>query len=354
MSTLESTARTFGFRPVADRGIVRLFHRDIGPYVLPQPYHDIAIGRAAPNWAMMFPSLEVGRWQRLDDYSFQKLARYHTIVLSGFSWHSKAQAEALVAELAAAGKKVIIDLTGVEKEVLSKRARFLGVYAEPMSVRGGLDLKGPWGSTYLTGLGSENEVWETFNLQGLDGETAFTHYLGEKATVAGFKNVGKAKVWFVGANIPFHTYLSGDPGGLAFLSSFTGLSTTAFPDRDPLPVQSYQTGARGASIALEVPADRYPSGGSFIVPVAALDAFTITVDGRPVAVGCTHNLITVDLPAGRHEVQARVTHVPGQTPGSVASAFALLVLVGMTVVWHPYRGISPARGSRGQALPRGE
>lgn len=346
MDAFAAAAAAFGFRPQVDRGPARVFHRELEPYLLPRSYEAIAIGRAAPNWAMMFPGVEVGRSSCLDDFTRQELERYRTIILSGFSWRKKVRAEALAAGLAAAGKRVVVDLTGVEKEVLSKRAYFLGVYAEPMSVQGGLDLTGAWGHLRLAGFTTEEGVWEAFNLQGLDEETVFTHYLGERATLLGFKDVGGGKVCFVGANIPFHAFQTGDAAGLALLGDVTGLSPHGWPDRTPLPITSYRPDARGVSLTFEVPEDRYPHGGSFIVPVAALDAFSITLDGRPVPVSTVHNLLAVDVGPGSHRLRAEVTHTPGQVPGLTVSVAALLLVASLAVRLPLAKGPGLSRGRR--------
>ncbi|MCH7996551.1 MAG: hypothetical protein IIB11_02080, partial [Chloroflexi bacterium] len=94
----------------------------------------LGIGEAIHTFEMLFPSVVPGASSKIDDYSLELLQEFPTLILSGFSWHSKADAEALIKEYLKGGGKVIVDLTGVQEDILSKRPKFFDVYGEPVSL----------------------------------------------------------------------------------------------------------------------------------------------------------------------------------------------------------------------------
>ena len=72
----------------------------------------------------------VPRETKLDEYDVDFLADFDTLVLAGFGWNDRAEAEAMVRSLAGQGKRIVIDLAGTPHDALAREPRFLDVYGE--------------------------------------------------------------------------------------------------------------------------------------------------------------------------------------------------------------------------------
>ncbi|MGN1083701.1 MAG: 6-pyruvoyl-tetrahydropterin synthase-related protein, partial [Lachnospiraceae bacterium] len=71
-----------------------LFHRETQEcFGVVSRYENIAIGKAATDIAMLYPSFKEGTSENLSDYTVEELSGYQRIYLSDFTYKDKAQAE---------------------------------------------------------------------------------------------------------------------------------------------------------------------------------------------------------------------------------------------------------------------
>jgi uncharacterized membrane protein/6-pyruvoyl-tetrahydropterin synthase len=296
-------ARRLGFTENWRDSEAVVFSTPGGPYALTTAYQGIVIGKFAPNWARLFPAIATGTDTQIDKYSFQDLEPYRAVIISGAVWEDRTKAEDLVSRLAAAGKTVLVDLEGLPEDVLSRRPVFLGVTGEPVLVYRAPELFKP-GDTKPVGtlmaFAEEYYPWKALSPQGIDVITYQFPHLGENVAVLGSRKTGAGVVWFIGANLPYHAYLTRDPLALDIISKVVGIDPWATPARTKIPMSQYSATARGYSFSLNVPAAL--AGTALTVPVASRDNMVVRVDGVQVKYGSLHNLLSVTLDPGPHSI----------------------------------------------------
>jgi uncharacterized membrane protein/6-pyruvoyl-tetrahydropterin synthase len=275
-----------------------------GPYALKTDYRGLVIGKFAPNWVKLFPSLAMGKWNQIDKYSLQDLERYKAIVVSGATWEDRTRAEELVSRLASSGKTVLIDLEGLPEDVLSKRPIFMGVTGEPVLLYRAPQLYVPGGSTpfgTLEAFSEEHYPWKALSPQGMDEVACQFPYLGETVAVLGSKVTGAGTIWYMGANLPYHAYLTRDPLALDLISRTLGIEPWTPPLRTKIQASDYVASARGYSLKLDVPVEL--AGTPLTIPIASRDNMIVRVDGVQVRFGSLHNLLSVTLDPGVHSIE---------------------------------------------------
>jgi uncharacterized membrane protein len=208
-----------GYLKVYNGERVDLYHREGGPRAFIADWETLGIGQGAQNLAYLFPSIILGTSTRVDDYSLDHLLRYKTIVLSGFEWDDRQQAEQLVEQVARQGVRVIVDLTGMKTDPLARIPRFLDVWGEQAILAPTPVQVFSLGEEFtLEGFSKYSSLWYSHMLQGLDQEFWSFDYLGERGTLVGYNVYGNGKVWFVGLNLPFHAVQTRDPLAIQLLS----------------------------------------------------------------------------------------------------------------------------------------
>ncbi|GAP62004.1 hypothetical protein ARMA_0427 [Ardenticatena maritima] len=325
-----------GFQRLYDGEEIALYHRDGEPRAFVVEWQGLGIGRGAQNAAYIFPSIVMGTSPYLDDYTLDELTRYPLLVLSGFQWHDKQRAEALVRDVARAGVRVVIDLTGTPPDPMASIPHFLDVWGEPVVLderpvpvnlaTGETMTLSPFG----THDGEKSILWYTHTPQGLSGDVATTSYIGEKATLVGYKDVDGGRVWFVGYNLFFYTLARGDVDAIHLLEEATGLTAHALPVVHPVPLQAYKAGTFGYrfTYTLETPQ-------TLFVPIAAHDRWALTLDDAPSAYQSYERLLVMDAPAGTHQVALRFQPPPIYTVGRLVSLAGVVFL--FVLLWYVRR-----------------
>lgn len=331
---IDSAAAGQGFTLTQAGDRLQVWSRPVpGPYLLQTSYRCLAIGRYAPNVALLFPQAALGNSVYLDDYSVGELARYEVVVLSGFRWRVSEAAEHRIQEAAALGTRFVVDLQGAPPEVLSKRALFLGVYAEPVHLIGRLSLATTEGPVWLRPFAGGDE-WNTIVPQGLDSEGATFSYFGERAAAFGHRSVGQGEVTFLGLNLIYHAVLTADPNAIDLLAGLLGLPPGEAPARRLIPLEAFSNTASGLRLVFVLPDD---VTGPVVLPVAAVDGWRLSINGEAVGHRAFHNLVEFTPVAGVNEVVL----VPGATPAHVAGAglslgaLSLLLLTGWQAAYRP-------------------
>jgi uncharacterized membrane protein len=322
-ANLESSLAAAGFANVEQAGEIAYYHRDGQPRALAVPWRALGIGTAAQTYAYLFPQVMLGNSPYLDDYTAAELARYPILILAGFRWHDQAAAEALAQAAAGNGARVIVDLTRAPVESFSQIPRFLDVWGESVTLANApIQITTTEAAVDTLPFGAADELWHTLILQNLSGETAYFQYLGKHAVLAGTRQTGEVRVWFVGGNLAYHALLSADPAVEAFLGELTGLAVDAPADYSPVPLEDYQAGQEGYSFTYDLaqPAD-------LLVPVAALDGSVLRLDGAAHAMDSVENLVRFTAPAGKHRVEIRYQPTRVYWIGAFVSVGCLLAML---------------------------
>ena len=314
-----------------------LFHRHGAPRAVRLPQQALGIGSGAQNLCYIFPQILPGTSDYVDDYSFEELRAYHTVVLSGFQWRDRRRAEELVGRLAEAGVRVVVDLTNSLPESLSREPYFLGVWGELVILdRQPVEAAGEWGSYRFRPFSAAYSFWQAQTPQGLDQVTLAHPYLGGSSTVVGYKQMGAGRVWFVGLNLPYHAVLTRDPAAIEVLSKVLEMPPAERQAYQTVPLQDYRASSEGYDFVYE-----WDAGGWLLFPAAFHDGTEVRVDGQPANVRSYDRLIAFQAPAGRHTVSVRIRPTGIYTLGTAASIAALIALGGL--VWWERRPAPPAK-----------
>ncbi len=273
----------------------------------------------------------------MDDYSFEELSRYHTIVLSGFQWRDRRRAEELVQRLAEAGVRVVVDLTNSLPETLSREPYFLGVWGEQVILeQRPLEVAGEWGTYVLRPFSALYPLWQAQVPQGLDHVVMSFPYLGGAGDVVGYQQAGQGRIWFVGLNLPYHAVLTRDPSAIEVLSRALDMRPAVRESYRPVPLQGYEATAHGYSFDYEL-----EEAGWLLFPAAFHDGTEVRIDGKPAGARSYDRLIAFPAPAGRHTVTIRNRPTRVYALGAAASLAACLALGWLT--WWERRPEPPAK-----------
>lgn len=321
--TFPQALENSGFRLAQSAHDLQLYHRDGTPRAYTIPHQVLGIGRGTENLALIFPQVVVGSSEYLDDYDQSFLGQFDQLFLSGFKWRSKKDAEQMVQDfLDAGGKRVVVDLTGVPNDVLSRRPKFLDVYGEPVPNIAQADLTIDGQTQQLLPFDAETRPWHTYTPQGLDRTlVGFTYPIASGAAL-GVKNVGEHQVYYLGLNLVFHALLTRDPVAMQMLRRLFGLNANQMPNREVIALEQYQSGQDGYRFKYHLDRDT-----QVLIPVAHHSGTRVYIDGQPVPSRSIDQLTLVRLAAGGHKVQIRSEQTPIYFAGRAATLVGVLVVV---------------------------
>lgn len=279
----------------------------------------------AQNLCYIFPQVLPGTSDYVDDYSFEELRAYHTIVLSGFQWRDRRRAEELVQRLAEAGVRVVVDLTNSLPESLSREPYFLGVWGELVILdQQPVEAAGEWGTYRFRPFSAAYALWQAQTPQGLDRATLAHPYLGGTSAMVGYKQAGGGRVWFVGLNLPYHAVLTRDPAAIEVLSRVLEMTPAERQPYQTIPLENYKAFANGYRFDYQL-----AEASWLLFPAAFHDGTEVRIDGKPAVARSYERLIAFEAPAGRHTVTIRIRPTPIYTLGALASIVALMGLGGL-------------------------
>lgn len=317
----QEAAERAGYRRQAKFDSISVWHRDDRPYLVEKRNRGIVIGKHAGIIALQFPELEMGSSIYIDDYQLDELQKHNLIILAGAEWRSKAKAEETVTRFAASGGRAFIDLAGMPQNVLARQPEFLGVYGEPVTLKGGLEVSGRGRSFTLQPFSPAIPLWKSYVPLGLDEVELEFIYYGNRAPVYGYKYIGGARVGFLGGGITYHAFLTGDPVASKLVKDIFNLRSEYTPN-PVLPLLDYRAGEDGYAMS-------YYSDHDFeaVVPVAAIDGIRVQIDGEPRPPGKFENLLQLDLPAGGHRIVISIEKTPVYRWGAVLSLTSVFLMV---------------------------
>lgn len=304
-----------------------LYHRDGGPRAYRVRWRALGIGRGTQNLAFIFPQLVLGPSPQVDDYSREELLKYQTVVLSGFNWRDRGVAEAVIRDAAAAGVRVVVDLTGAPEDPLARAPRFLDVWGEGIVLAPEpVHVSGTDGDYRFQPFGERAALWYTHTPQGLQVETLTFDYLGERTVVLGYNTYGPGRVWFVGINLPYHAALTHDPAAVAILADVLQLPPDTSAQYAAVPLADYTADQAGYRFTYTLDAP-----DTLLMPVARHEGTVVLVDGQAAPVRSFENLVAFNAPAGTHMVEIRVQPTGIYALGALATGLALLGLGGLFI-----------------------
>ncbi|MCL6610870.1 MAG: 6-carboxytetrahydropterin synthase [Peptococcaceae bacterium] len=315
-----------GYRRLYEAGGISIWHGFDQPYLVEKSYRGLAVGKFAGILALQFPELEMAASRYIDDYPLEYYKKYPVVIFTGAEYRSKTKAEEIAAGYAASGGRVIVDLAGMPQSVLSRRPEFLGVGGEAVMLRGPLSVYGRGRNIPLQPFSDKIPVWNAYVPLLLDEvELEFTYY-GNQAPVFGYKKVAGAKVGFLGGNIVYHAFLTGDRAALNLMADILGLRTDYTAGRI-IPLTHYRANERGYVMGCRAERDI-----EVIVPVAAMDGIKVELDGAPVSVGRFENLLLLNLPAGSHEIVITLEKTPVYLWGMIISAVSAALILAAVLI----------------------
>ncbi len=323
---LSARLEAAGYQAVFDDGSVVLYHRDGGARAFAVQWRILGIGRGARNFSYLFPQIISGTSPYVDDYDLETLTRYPVVVLSGFAWHDRVQAETLVQQAAESGVTFVVDFTQTQEDPASRIVRFLDVWGERIVLPPDEPIlaRGASGEYALAPFGEPKALWHTYTPQGLQNIDLTYTYLGETATLTGYKAYGQGRVWFVGGNLPYHAVSSHDPEAIRLLERLLGSSADAINTYTVVPLKNYRASSVGYDFDYHLENMEW-----LFFPVAMHEGMTVEIDGIPAQVQSFENLLAFQAMPGSHHVEIRLHHTRIYQLGQAVTVLALLVWAGL-------------------------
>lgn len=320
-SSFAATLINNGFQLDRKAGELALYHRDGAPRAYSVPREILGIGRGAQNLALLFPEVMVGQSEYLDEYDQDFLNQFNQLFLAGFKWRDLAQAEERVRSfLEQGGERVVVDLTGVPNQILSRQPKFLNVYGEQVLAVEQVNLVDAGKIDSLEPFATDGKPWVTHDPQGVDEVLVRFTYPVANGTALGVKRVGEHQVHFVGLNLVFHALLTRDPAAVAFLERVFGLTSGQIPTRQIIPLIDYQAHQWGYQFNYQLD-EETPA----LIPVAHHAGTRVYIDGQAVRSQGIDQLTYMVLPQGNHRVEIRSETIPIYHFGKLLTGIALAV-----------------------------
>ena len=318
---------SFGFQPIFAGDVLTLHHRDGKPRAYVANWQAFGIGRGVQNFAYIFPQIITGTSIQVDDYALEDLARYKTLVLSGFQWKDRQTAEDLIRKVAASGVRVVVDLTRVPEDPVARIPRFLDVWAEQIILAAEpIRLTSLEGFYELQPFSDGAGLWYTHTPQGIEKTSLVFDYLGERVTALGFNNYGAGQVWFIGINLPYHALISRDPVAISLLAELLQLPFDEPTGYSVVPLNQYVANQNGYRFIY-----RLDKQARLTFPVAHHEGMTLFIDNLPARLLSIENLVDFDAPKGQHTVEIRIQPTKIHWLGQLVSGMALLGISGQFI-----------------------
>jgi uncharacterized membrane protein len=183
----------------------------------------------------MFPDFEEGAKANINDYTFEELSRYQAIYLSGFTYDSKQQAEALLLKLSANGIQIYIDMNKIPVDKATKQMELFDVTAQSIKFTDSYPDFQYNGNTYKSlNFSAETGEWNTVYLNGLE------HVQGScdmtEKTIPYFGTAKNENLHFIGLNIVYYLQTTRDSEMKKLVNAIFGMDETSVPYRKVVPV----------------------------------------------------------------------------------------------------------------------
>jgi len=309
-------AKEFGYKKVYEDTLGIILKLPINnQFGTTASYKGLGIGVNASYLAYMFPQVEIGDSEYIEDYTFEELKKYEIVYLSGFKYKNKATAENMITQYSMSGVKFIIDMTDAPVNIGEFQPSFLGVSAQPVTF-----------SAQLPDLKFNNEKYKIKNSLPPEYKVWNTHYLQNLDSIDGKLLLGKQEmsflgtkvndnIVFIGFNLPKFAIETRDIATVSILEKIISLKLGKTPDRK---IQKIELEYSRNKISIKA------EKTGTIVSIANLDSFA----GNPGKYEQVHNLIkTVDK-----EITIDVGY-PYLLRGGMVSGAGLILLIVFGVIF---------------------
>ncbi len=326
-----------GYKPVFDDGNFKIYRtRKPAGQVQRIGADTLIIGKFQPVASALRPdSIGSEKSILIDGYNLAELKNYKTVVLYGFSFRNQAKARALLEKYIRSGGRVVVDTQGIDEFAQFRNRNFLGVRTKITGISGRIDLQVT--DPAAVGTAKLRPITVPKNRQiiyyrGLD--RVFIKLIdtaGKKTRrlpVAGYKKVGRGKVYFVGGNLLFHAFNNRDAELTQVLNRLMGAVRPKAPAASPdVEVKS----SRPESLTFTYKANQeWPA----LISRTYSPHWYARLDGRKkLPVMKMEGLIGLDLPKGNH----RVTLWYGRTTiHPVAKTISVLAWISVLLLFFRY------------------
>ncbi len=319
-----------GYQAVTRQGNMALFHQDGNPRAFIANWQVIGIGTSALNAAFLFPQMTVAESPYLDDFTPEALTAYRVVYLDGFRWHRRKEAEALIEAIARQGTQVVIETSHIPLSPVTHAPNFLDVWGEQV-ILDDTPILARWHGRRvpLQPFAQPGSFWYAHVPQG-NIQPAFTFgYLGETATLAGYRPLGQGGIWFLGGNLVYHALTTGDQWVTNVLESILTIPAHQRQPLEAVELADYQANAKGYTFRVQTNRSL-----DLLVPITAQDGMEIQVDGNRVSYTVWEGMPVFRLSAGTHDVRLVMRREnPLYWIGWTLSVLALVALSRWERIW---------------------
>ncbi len=202
-------AEDCGYTLLLEQEYGYLFHMDTPEcFGTTFEYAGLSIGENANLLTVYLPVFENGASDYVDEYSAEELKQYKVIYLSGFYYHDKDEAEALLTDVAAAGTRVVIDVCSIPEDGL-KNMEFLNVTKSTISVD---EYPTIWyeEEAIFSGELPDGDVEWNVSYANVQGNTLATATIGGLMIPVVGSVADNSNLVFVGLNLPYYAMRTGN------------------------------------------------------------------------------------------------------------------------------------------------
>ncbi|MBR1931334.1 MAG: hypothetical protein IJ833_07700 [Lachnospiraceae bacterium] len=261
-------AKRVGYDLIQENDKVWVFHIDTGTsgsFGVKKEYKNLAIGKDARAICYIYPQFGYGNSVMLEDYSAEELCSYDKLYLSGFTYHDKEAAEALLKQTADSGTKIYIDMQHIPTNELTGKAEFMDVYAQYVAFTERFPImETANGSQFKLNFSTAGYAsWNTVYLSGME-ETLKSSFYDEKTHLTYLGRNGNKNIYFMGFNTVYYYIESGGAQLLTYLNEVLDEEPDAVCESRLVPIEVKYAADR---ITVEAPEQGVITG------VANLDCF---------------------------------------------------------------------------------
>ncbi len=255
LQDVTASAEKSGYTLIYESDRVCLFKLDSpDEFGVVTQYDGIAIGDYAYGITLAFPVFKAGMSSNIEDYSVDELKKYSTVILTGFTYDNRQNAENMVRILADAGVNVVIDMTHVPADSATRQHVFLGVTDMSVSLKSSYPMLTYDGEQISTTVFPDDmSEWNTGYITGSMNVTGtFTYEMEQLAFAASDEDSQNIK--YVGLNLLYYYSVTGDSGAEKIVEDILGVSPEKLPERILIPISKEITDDKMVITVSDIPA----------------------------------------------------------------------------------------------------
>ena len=200
-------------------------------------YENIAIGSSSYYISYLYPTFKNGDSVYLDDYSFDELAQYSKIYLSGFKYKNKEQVENLLIDLSNNNVDIFIDMNNIPINELSQKKEFLDVYAQFVTFTDKFPIiETNNGSQFKLNMETSNyENWYCVYLTGVEKNERISTY-NNGTNLAYYGTTQNEHIHFIGFNLLYYCVSDKNDDLINYFNEIFQLTKNEKPNRTLVPI----------------------------------------------------------------------------------------------------------------------